>query len=191
MIMVRVRVVLRSIFKSAFVVGCSFLTACVNQAGQTDPYRALVATQAELAVAGKEKLPYVITKRGNLQTFEEITYQTTIFGPITILPGFVADGSSRPFDKNRGSQMASLLHDAFYRGAAQMRFERGFPGRWSKNQADLVYCEQLRLQNAPKRLARSNCLGIRLVPGAISPWDFHRKRRTEYWEAQERLVGIR
>ena len=164
------------------------LAACVNQAGQHDPYHLFTITDEQRADATKKGLPYVTNRKGNLQTVEPIVYETQQFGQLTILPGFVSDGSSRPFDTNPASIKSAILHDAMYRGTPKLSFENGFPGPWTKAQADTVYCLQMLRLGVPKNLAETNCRGVRFLQGNLSVWGFHKQRRERYWANQSRRL---
>lgn len=170
--------------KFACLLGAIVLVACVNQAGDSDPYRIFKVTEGQEKIAREKGLPYVTNRKGNLQTIEAIDYHTEQFGVIRIEPGFNSDGSSRPFDNNLSSIRASILHDAMYRGTEKLNFLNGYPGPWTKAQADSVYCLQLLRLGAPKRLAETNCRAVRFLQGNLSVWGFHKKRREAYWSKQ-------
>ena len=167
---------------------CSLLSACINQAGNANPYRAYAISPEKLDKAKQQGFPYVKNRRGHLQTIKPITFYTEEFGRVRILPNYVSDGSSRPFDSDHGSNMAALLHDALYRGAPQMTFPDGYPGRWTRQQADAAYCLQLKLQNASETNQKINCRGVNLMGVSHGVWKYHAKKRKSYWKKQEEIL---
>ena len=167
---------------------CSLLSACVNQAGNANPYRAYAISSEKLDKAKRQGFAYVKNRRGHLQTIKPITFYTEQFGRVRISPNYVSDGSSRPFDSDHGSNMAALLHDALYRGAPQLTFPDGYPGRWTRQQADRAYCLQLKLQNASEANQKINCRGVNLMGVSHGVWKYHAKKRKSYWKKQEEIL---
>jgi len=172
-----------ALFLSALLVGCT------NQHGIADPYRLFEVSEVRHEKAKKAGLPYVVNRRRNLQTTEIIEYQTKQFGKVHIRPDFVSDGSSRPLDRDRGSIMAALLHDALYRGAPQLSFVDGYPGPWSKAEADAAYCLQLQRMGAKPRRAKFNCRAVRFMKASKAAWRIHRQRREKFWASQLKPIN--
>ena len=164
---------------------CGTLSACINQAGNANPYRAYAVTGEQIDSANRQGLPYVKNRRGHLQTIKPVDFQTEQFGLVRILPNYVSDGSSRPFDSDHGSNMAALLHDALYRGAPQLTFPDGYPGRWTRQQADAAFCRQLRIQKATPTNQTINCKALNLMGVSHGVWKYHTKKRKAYWKTQE------
>ena len=167
---------------------CGLLSACINQAGNANPYRAYAVSSEKIEKAKRQGFPYVKNRRGHMQTINPITFYTEEFGRVRLAPNYVSDGSSRPFDNDHGSNMAALLHDALYRGAPQMSFPDGYPGRWTRQQADAAYCLQLKRQNASEANQKINCRGVNLMGVSHGVWKYHAKKRKEYWKAQEEIL---
>ncbi len=166
------------------LIGAGTLSACVNQAGTDNPYRSFSITGDQLNAAASTGRPFVKNRLGQLQTIRPIDFYTQQFGRVRILPKFVSDGSSRPFDDDFGSNMAALLHDALYRGAPQLSFPDGYPGRWTRQQADQAYCLQLQRQNAGELTRQINCHGMETLGMSVVVWNFHQRSREAYWEKQ-------
>ena len=82
--------------------------------------------------------------------------------------------------------MAALLHDALYRGAPQLTFPDGYPGRWTRQQANAAYCLQLRHQNATAKKQTVNCRALKLFGSGA--WNYHTKEREAYWQNQEKIL---
>lgn len=167
---------------------CSLLSACINQAGNANPYRVHSLTAEQIDNANRLGYPYVKNRRGHLQTIRPIVFYTQQFGRVRILPNYVSDGSSRPLDTDHGSNMAAMLHDALYRGAPQLTFPDGYPGRWNRRQADAAFCLQLRRQNASKTNQTINCQGVNLLGVSYGVWNYHTKKREAYWKKQEEIL---
>ena len=161
------------------------LSACVNEAGNLQRYQVFRITPEQFAEARQQRQPSIINNRGYIQTIQSIDFYTRQWGKVRILPNFVSDGSSLPFDDDPGSNMAALLHDALYRAAPELTFPHGFPGRWTRAQADEAYCLQLRRQGAHERLSKLNCRGVKVIGISQGVWHYHRHRREAYWRAQE------
>ena len=164
------------------------LSGCINQAGNADPYRVFGVSEAQLNTARSNGRPYVVNRRGHLQAIEPIDFNTSQLGRIRLLPNYVSDGSSRPFDDDPGSDMAAILHDALYRGAPQLTFPDGFQGRWTRKQADAIFCEQLRIQKATNTNAFLNCKGVNVFYVSQGVWMLHRKKREAYWQTQAEIL---
>lgn len=162
------------------------LAGCPNQAGIADPYRLFDVPEKHYETARKAGLPYVVNRRRNYQIIETIEYQTKQYGLVQIMPKFVSDGSSRPMDRDKGSIMAAFLHDAMYRGAPQLRFVDGYPGPWSKAEADTAYCLQLQRTGTRPRRARFNCRAVRSMKTSKAAWRIHTEGREKYWAQQLR-----
>ncbi|MEP1205977.1 MAG: hypothetical protein ABJM29_04985 [Rhizobiaceae bacterium] len=166
---------------------CGLLSACVNQAGTADPYRVFDVSGEQLGDARRNGLPYVKSRRGQLQTIRPIEFETDQFGRVLILQNFVSDGSSRPFDNEHASNMAALLHDALYRGAPQLTFPDKYPGQWTRKQADAAYCQQLKLQKARESTQKINCRGLKILGVGEGVWKHHTERRQAYWDRQAEI----
>ena len=167
------------------VLVASILSACVNEAGNLQRYKVFSVTPEQIAEAQRQRQPYIINKRGYIQTVQSIDFYTRQWGKVRIMPNFVSDGSSLPFDNDPGSNMAALLHDALYRAAPELRFPHGFPGRWTRAQADEAYCLQLRRQGAHEKLSKMNCRGVKALGISQGVWHYHRHRREAYFRAHE------
>jgi hypothetical protein len=161
------------------------LSGCVNQLVLDDPYKVIGVSDEQLAEAQKTSKPYVINYKGYFQTVEPVEFDTKQFGMVILERNFVSDGSSRPFDEDSGSNMAALLHDALYRGAAQLNFVDGYPGPWTKAQADHAYCLQLQNFGSKKSVAEVNCRAIRYLQVSSIAWQHHRNHRETYWKNME------
>ncbi|NKB51986.1 MAG: hypothetical protein GKR97_07145 [Rhizobiaceae bacterium] len=174
---------LARIFGSALACASAVaLSACVNQANTDNPFRSFTITEDQLETAASTGRPFVKNRLGQLQTIRPIDFHTQQFGRVRILSKFVSDGSSRPFDSDFGSNMAALLHDALYRGAPQLTFPDGYPGRWTRKQADQAYCLQLQRQNAGELTQQVNCRSVDTLGMSIVAWNFHQTSREAYWE---------
>ena len=118
------------------VIAGAILSGCINEAGNARRYSVFEVKPDQLAEAKRLNRPYIINTRGYIQTIRPIDFQTRQWGRVRLKPNFVSDGSSLPFDKDPGSNMAALLHDALYRAAPELSFPHGYPGRWTRKQAD-------------------------------------------------------
>ncbi|MEP0943425.1 MAG: hypothetical protein ABJH63_05870 [Rhizobiaceae bacterium] len=165
--------------------GTLLASGCINEAGNEHRYRVFHVKPEQLADARQKRLPYIINRRGHIQTIQPIDFYTRQWGRVRLKRNFVSDGSSLPFDDDLGSNMAALLHDALYRGAPELTFPHGYPGRWTRAQADAAYCVQLRRQGATERLAKVNCKGVNILGVSQGVWRYHRPRRQAYWQQQE------
>lgn len=161
------------------------LAGCVNQIGADNPYRVFDVSDDQVQLARGDGRPFVVNSRGYMQTIEIVEFDTKQFGRVRIQPNFVSDGSSRPFDKDPGSNMAALLHDALYRGAPQLKFLDGYPGPWTKAQADSAYCLQLQRLETKEKVAAVNCRAVRFLQVSSLSWQHHQKRREAYWKRME------
>ena len=162
-----------------------FLTGCINQITSENPYQVFSLSDEEVQRAKGTGKPFAINSNGLLQTIDSVDFDTIQFGRVRIRRNFVSDGSSRPFDHDPGSDMAALLHDALYRGAPQLEFLDGYPGPWTKQQADLAYCLQLQRFGTKKSVAEVNCRAVRFLQVSILAWKLHRVRREAYWKLME------
>ena len=167
------------------LIAASLLAACINEAGNSQRYTVFAVKPSQLAEAERLQRPYIINRRGHIQTIQPIDFYTRQWGRGRLQPNFVSDGSSLPFDEDPGSNMAALLHDALYRGAAELAFPHGYPGRWPRAQADAAYCLQLKRQGAKERLTKLNCRGVNVLGISQGVWRYHRPRREAYFRAQE------
>lgn len=167
------------------VVAC-IASGCINEAGNSQRYTVFQIKPEQLAEAKRLQRPYIINTRGHIQTIRPIDFYTRQWGRVRLKSNFVSDGSSLPFDDDPGSNMAALLHDALYRAAPELSFPHGYPGRWSRKQADEAYCLQLKLQRAGERLTKLNCRGVNVLGISRGVWRYHRTRREAYWREQER-----
>ncbi len=159
---------------------------CINEqhsASVRDPLPSLTSVQK----AQSNQQPYVKLGNGRYRLIAQITFETRHFGRVFLNPGYVSDGSSSPIKDMKGSLLAGFLHDALYHGSPSLEFKQGFPGRWSKLQADQEYCFQMKRFGVPAAQRRANCRGLKLLPAIISPWDHHRKGREKYWKTQQKL----
>ena len=165
------------------------LSGCINEAGNSQRYTVFRVKPEQLAEAKRLNRPYIINTRGHIQTIRSIDFYTRQWGRVRLMPNFVSDGSSLPFDDDPGSNMAALLHDALYRAAPELRFPHGYPGRWTKAQADEAYCLQLKRQGAKERLTKLNCRGVNVLGVSRGVWRYHRPRREAYFRANEGRKG--
>jgi hypothetical protein len=172
----------------SLTLGALALAGCVNEAGNSQRYRVFEIKPEQLAEARQYRRPYIINTRGHIQTIQPLDFYTRQWGRVRLKPNFVSDGSSLPLDDDPGSNMAALLHDALYRGAPELTFPHGYPGRWTRHQADQAYCLQLKRQGAAERLAKLNCGGVNILGVSHGVWRYHRFRRQDYWEKQEQLL---
>ena len=167
------------------VVAGAILSGCINEAGNAHRYTVFDVKPDQLAEAKRLNRPYIINTRGHIQTIRPIDFYTRQWGRVRLKSNFVSDGSSLPFDEDPGSNMAALLHDALYRAAPELTFPHGYPGRWSRQQADEAYCLQLKLQGAQERLTKINCRGVNVLGISQGVWRYHRPRREAYFRANE------
>ncbi|MGI9366160.1 MAG: hypothetical protein ACR2O8_13320 [Rhizobiaceae bacterium] len=168
-----------------YVLTMLLLTGCVHHVLDSNPYHPFSASYEEIQSAKAQGLPYFKNANGHYQLLEPLVFHTKQFGRVKLLPQFVSDGSSRPLDKDEGSNRAAFLHDALYRGPAQLIFLDGYPGRWTRAEADAAYCLQLQRQGAKELTAKTNCRAVRFLRVGQGNWMFHEETRTAYWERNE------
>ncbi len=166
------------------LIGAVVLSGCINEMKTDNVLRHPVATPAAITKARMAGIPYVALGNGEYRLIADISFITRHFGKVILTKGFVSDGSSSPLDDVDGSRRAGFLHDALYRGSPHLTFVDGFPGQWSKQQADDEYCFQMKRMGVVQRLRRANCSGPKVLPSFFSPWDHHRSRRKKFWERQ-------
>ena len=167
-----------------------FLTGCIHHVMDSNPYQPFAVPDEAAKSARQQGLPYFKNENGHYQLLEPLVFQTKQFGRVKLLRDFVSDGSSRPLDKDEGSNRAAFLHDALYRGPAQLIFLDGYPGRWSRAEADAAYCLQLQRQGAKELTAKTNCRAVRFLRVGHGNWVFHEETRLAYWKRNERSTGL-
>ena len=115
-----------------------------------------------------------------------IRYETDLFGPVILTPGYKSNGSNSPIADSEATRLAGFLHDALYAASGHLRFPTGRPRRWTKREADQIYCNQMRRLGAARWHAAVNCAGAKsLVTG--KSWrqlGWKRERRWRRWARQ-------
>ena len=169
--------------------GAIFLTGCT---GQTTPAQVL----SEVPQAVQNPVPVTkakgIYRRLDNRWFEltnDLEFTTLTMGKAVLLRGFVSDGSSSPFGNNEATIYAGFLHDALYHGSVFLRFPDGFPGPWSKDQADNEYCHQLKQLGVSRLKFKINCDGIKRFSENLPAWKSNEDKRLKYWRGQLINVG--
>ena len=138
--------------------------------------------------AGSETLTtsHIVIGRHRYRLTRDVVYTTRHFGQVVLGKGFESDGSTSPIPDVPGSLYAGFLHDALYRGAPQLLFLNGYPGPWTKLQADQEYCFQLKRLGVKREHRNFNCTAPKLLIPPLSPWEFRKALRERYWAAQSR-----
>ncbi len=164
------------------------LAGCVNEAKIAANGLRQFPSEAILVKARAQNQSYVAISRSRYQLIELLEFDTQSFGKIQLKQGFISDGSTSPLDDDEGSRLAGFIHDALYRGSSYMYFPDGFPGVWSKAQADREYCHQLKRLGASTSRQKLNCRGPKMLPAVVSAWNYHRRPRESYWKYQIALT---
>ena len=165
-----------------------FLGSCLNEVKFDAGPPQTGFNEAAILKAKADNRVYVAIGSGRYRLFDALNFETINFGMVRLESGFVSDGSSSPITDDNGSRLAGFLHDALYRGSPSLLFVEGFQGKWTKKNADDEYCHQLKKLKASKRHIRINCVGPKLLPSFVSPWEHHRPQRERYWKYQQSLA---
>ena len=158
------------------------ISGCVNESKLISSGLQLPQNHIAVIQAKAKNLVYITVRWRRYQLVQQLQFETQSFGIIQLNPGFISDGSSSLIADDAGSRLAGFLHDALYRGSAYLEFPQGFPGKWSKSQADQEYCFQLERLGASKYRQSINCQGLKSLPTLLSTWEYHRVPREKYWK---------
>ena len=124
---------------------------------------------------------------GRFELTAPLCFATERFGRVVLTQGYRSDGSSSPIRDGEGSRAAGFLHDALYAASGHLRFPDGAPARWTKAEADAVYCAEMVRRGVPGWHARANCAGARGLPQIRLAWQRlgpKRERRWAQWARQ-------
>jgi hypothetical protein len=134
---------------------------------------------------GVDAHSHVVIGHHKYRLVRSVKFKTRHFGTVILKKGFVSDGSTSPIADVPGSLYAGFLHDALYDGSPYLKFVSGFPGRWTKRQADEEYCYQLKRLGVNDQHRNINCIGVKLLNPLISPWGFNHSKRKKLWAAYQ------
>ena len=112
-----------------------------------------------------------------------IRFETDLFGPVVLTRGYRSNGSSSPVADSEATRLAGFLHDALYAASGHLRFPTGRPRRWTRAEADRIYCNQMRRLGAARWHARLNCTGV-MAGVTAKTWRqlaWKRERRWRGW----------
>ena len=118
---------------------------------------------------------------GRFELTAPLCFETGRFGRVVLTAGYRSDGSSSPIRDLEGSRAAGFLHDALYAASGHLRFPDGLPARWTKAEADAVYCAQMARRGVPRWHARSNCAGAKALPQIRFAWQRLAPKRERRW----------
>lgn len=170
----------------AAVIGCSSGgTPALVPGGSDAKFAAPLARIADPAANGSAGdalvRPYRAVEGGRFELTRALRFETALFGPVVLTPGYRSDGSSSPIADVEGSRLAGFLHDALYAASGHLRFPGGTPMRWTREEADGAYCDELARRGVPAWHASANCAGVRRLPHIAASWDRLAPKREARW----------